>query len=295
MNNALRITLIVFVLLILVLVAGTFYKNQNQKKIISITQQINDLDKKIQKFDEEFAQSMELKKELARVKEQVDKFDKSILKYDSPPITYQYLLNILDLMKDDLNFNFNYSGQKQDAGAIINSYLIKGSASLNDVYQLVSHLEKQKTIYYIYNLAITAPELTANDTISYSFMIDSISENAVPQKVNMELKKIDTNRKVGRLFTCGLLEDKLAAQRAIKERNLGLLNLSNLSLIAVRGDEAIFRDSQGILQVLVSGDLVKDGILTEIDQENGIVKFSIDLGNGKKEERVYNIGSGGKK
>ena len=91
MNNALRITLIVFVLLILVLVAGTFYKNQNQKKIISITQQINDLDKKIQKFDEEFAQSMELKKELARVKEQVDKFDKSILKYDSPPITYQYL------------------------------------------------------------------------------------------------------------------------------------------------------------------------------------------------------------
>ena len=295
MNNAFRITLIVFVLSILVFVSGTFYKNQNQKKITSITQQITDLDKKIQKIDEEFAQGMELKKELARVKEQVDKFDKSILKYDSPPITYQYLLNILDLMKDDLNFNFNYSGQKQDAGAIINSYLIKGSASLNDVYQLVSHLEKQKTIYYIYNLAITAPELTANDTISYSFMIDSISENAVPQKVNMELKKIDTNRKVGRLFTCGLLEDKLAAQRAIKERNLGLLNLSNLSLIAVRGDESIFRDSQGILQVLVSGDLVKDGILTEIDQENGIVKFSIDLGNGKKEERVYNIGSGGKK
>ncbi|MDP8204987.1 MAG: hypothetical protein P9L95_10700 [Candidatus Tenebribacter mawsonii] len=294
MNNALRITLIVFVLLLLVLVGGTLYKNQNQKKITAMTQSITDLDKKIQKISEEFAQSIELKKELARVKEQVDKFEKSISKYDSPPITYDYLLNILDMMKDDLIFNFTYSGQKQDAGMMLNSYLIKGSASLNQVYQLVSQLEKQKTIYYIYNLAITAPEITASDTINYSFMVDSISENAVPQKVDHKLKKISINHKVGRLFTCGLLEEKRAAEKAIRERNFGLINLNNLSLIAVRGDEAIFHDSQGILHVLISGDKVKDGLLTEIDEENGIVKFMMNMGNGKKEERVYNIGSGGK-
>ena len=207
---------------------------------------------------------------------------------------YDYLLNILAMMKDDLIFNFTYSGQKQDAGMILNSYLIKGSASLNQVYQLVSHLEKQKTIYYIYNLAITSPEITASDTINYSFLIDSISENAIPKKVDIELKKISTNHKVGRLFTCGLLEERLAAEKAIRERNFGLMNLSNLSLAAIRGDEAIFRDSQGELHELISGDKVKDGVLTEIDEENGTVKFMMDMDDGKKEERVYNIGSGGK-
>lgn len=294
MNNAFRITLIVFVLLLLVLVGGTMYKNKNQKKITAITVSIADLDKKIKKIDEEFAHSVELRKELERVKEQVDKFDKSISKYDSPPITYDYLLNILDMMKDDLIFNFNYSGQKQDAGMILNSYLIKGSAGLNQVYQLVAHLEKQKAIYYIYNLAISSQEITASDTINYSFMVDSISENAIPKKVDIELKKISIDHKVGKLFTCGLLEDKLAAEKAIRERNFGLLNLNNLSLIAVRGEEAIFRDNQGILQILISGDKVKDGLLTEIDEENGTVTFMMDMGNGKKEERVYNIGSGGK-
>ena len=294
MNNALRITLIVFVLLLFVLVGGTIYKNRNQKKITAINQSVADLDKKIKEIGDEFAQSLELKKELERVKGQVAKFDKSISKYDSPPITYNYLLNILAMMKDDLSFNFTYSGQKKDAGMILNSYLIKGSASLNQVYQLVFQLEKQKPIYYVYNLAITAPEITASDTINYSFMIDSISENAVPKKVEHKLKKISTNHKVGKLFTCGPLEEKLAAEKAIRERNFGLMNLSNLSLVAVSGDGATFYDSQEIKHVLISGDKVKDGVLTEIDEENGTVKFMMDMGNGKKEERVYNIGSGGK-
>ena len=55
MNNALRITLIVFVLLLLVLVGGTIYKNQNQKKITAINQSVADLKEKIHKIDEEFA------------------------------------------------------------------------------------------------------------------------------------------------------------------------------------------------------------------------------------------------
>ncbi|MDP8219987.1 MAG: hypothetical protein P9X26_01460 [Candidatus Stygibacter frigidus] len=295
MNNALRITLIVFALLILVLVAGTWYKNQNQKKVAIINQQIVDLDGKIKKIQEEYAQSIELRKELERVKAEVDKFDKSIIRYDSPPVTYQYLLNILDMMKDNMIFNFNYAGQKQSEGMLLNSYLIKGTAGLNDVYQLVSHLEKQKSIYYVYNLAITAPEITATDTINYSFMLDSISESAVPQKVDMELKKIDINRKVDRLFTCELLEERLNAEKAIRMRNEGLMDLSSLSLIAIRGDEAIFSDSQGILHVLVSGDTIMNGILTEVNEESGIVKFNMNLGKGKNEERVYNIGSGGNK
>jgi cell division protein FtsL len=293
MNNALRITLIVFVLLLLVVVAGTLYKKQNQKNIADLTSKIADLDSKIQKIGEETALNQEQLKELDRIKKLVERFNKTILKYDSPPITYDYLLDILGMMKDDLVFNFNYSGQKQDAGMITNSYLIKGSAKLSQVYQLVSHLEKQSSIYYIYNLAISSQEITVSDTINYSFMVDSISENAVPQKVEIDLKKISIDPKVGRLFTCGLLEEKLAAEKATKERNVGLINLNDLNLIAVSGLEAFFRDGQGIMQILVSGDKIKDGVLTEVNAEKSSVSFMMDRGNGRKEEKVYYIGTGG--
>ncbi|MCF7911250.1 MAG: hypothetical protein K9M99_01880 [Candidatus Cloacimonetes bacterium] len=293
MNNALRITLIVFVLLLLVVVAGTMYQKKNQKNIADLTSKIADIESKIQKIGEESALNLEQMKELERIKKLVEKFNKTILKYDSPPITFNYLLDILSIMKDDLVFNFNYSEQKHDGGMITNSYLIKGSAGLNQIYQLISNLEKQSSIYYIYNLAIFSPEITVSDTVNYSFMLDSISENAVPQKVETKLKKIKTNPKVGRLFTCGLLENKLAAEKALRDRNVGLLNLNDLSLIAVSGEEAIFRDRQGIMQILISGDKVIDGELTEVNSEESRVSFMMNTRGGGKEEKIYYIGTGG--
>jgi hypothetical protein len=293
MNNALRITLMVFVLLLLVVSAGSVFVNHHKSKIADYHAKIKEIDEKISKLDEVLAQNIAQRKELEKIQKQVENFDKAILEYDSPHITYDYLLQITDRLEGDFVFDFTYSGQKEQDGLITNTYLLRGETRLNLMYKMISHLEKQSPIYYVYDVAVSSRDITISDTISYSFMLDSVSEKAVPREVNISLKDISLVPEVSRLFTCDLEIEKIAARLAEENRNIGLFDLNGARLIAIVGQEAYFRDNQGLFQILKPGDYIKAGILSSIDSKLGLVTFIIDNGEGVKDEKIFTVESGG--
>ncbi|MCF7919953.1 MAG: hypothetical protein K9N06_08575 [Candidatus Cloacimonetes bacterium] len=291
MNNALRITLIVFVLLILVGMGSNIYKKHNLNKIVLLQEKMKDYDNKIVSLDQNLSKNVEMRKRLEEVKAEVKKFDKITLDYDSPPVTFDYLINLTKRIKGDLKFNFSYSGQKSENEKIINSYLIKGTSKFKDIYKLVNHLERQQPLYYIRDLAVTAPEVTESDTISYSFMLNSISKSSQPREIKITTKDIPYDRDVDDLFTCDILVAKLAAEEARKLRNRGLFNPDGARLIGITDNQAFFRDNAGIFHVLEVGDMVQSGSVMSIDPSAGNVTFIIDKGSGKK-EKIYAIESG---
>ena len=135
MNNALRITLIVFVLILIVFIGGNVFKKENQKKLTQYSNQIKEFENKITKIDELKDKSKKLQLELIDVQKEMDKFDKQVMTNDAPPLTYDYLLRTLKLIKGKFIFDFNYSGQKDEKGLILNSYLLRGSAKLSQVHK----------------------------------------------------------------------------------------------------------------------------------------------------------------
>jgi len=294
MNNALRITVIVFVLILLVFLGGNIFKKQNTNKIILIQTEMKSYDDKIAALDRVMDQNQDMKKELEQVRQEVKKYDKYALEYDSPPVTFDYLIKLAKLIKGELNFNFTTSGQKTEKEQIVNSYLIKGTSKFSDVYKFINHLERQQPLYYLHNLAISAPEITVSDTINYSFMLSSVSKQLTPKKVEIKTKSIAHSKSVRDLFTCDILVAKQAANRARKIRNVGLFDTDGIQLVAIIGQDAFFRDSNGIFQTLSTGDPVMYGSVASIDQIKGKVTFILDRGNGKK-EKEYLIESGVKK
>jgi hypothetical protein len=294
MNNALRITLIVFVLLVLVGFGGNVYKKKNQSKLAALIAQMKEYDDKIAAIDQNKGKNIEMRNQLETAKEEFNKFDKITLEYDSPPVTFDYLIELTKRIKGDLKFNFTYSGQKTENSKIVNSYLIKGTSRFSDVYKLVNHLERQQPLYYLRDLAVSAPGITESDTVNYSFMLNSVSKTAQPQKIEMRIKDIPHSKSVNTLFTCDILVARLAAENALRLRNQGLFNTEGSRLIAITGREAFFRDSAGIFYVLEAGDKVQSGIVSNIDPRSGQVTFILDRGNGKK-EKLFSIESGEQK
>ena len=193
MNNALRITVVVFVLILIVFLGGNIFKKQNTNKIVLKQGEMKKHDDKIAALDRVMDQNQEMKRELEKVRKEVKKYDKYALDYDSPPVTFDYLIKLIKLVKGELNFNFTTSTQKTKNEQLVSSYLIKGSSRFSDVYKLINHLERQQPLYYLNNLAITAPEITVSDTISYSFMLNSISKQSTPREVKIKTKSISQN------------------------------------------------------------------------------------------------------
>lgn len=292
MNNALRITLIVFALVIIVVVSGNIVRKYYEGKILDYQNKINDFNQKIIDIDKFIAESERQKLLLEDIKQEAKKYDKYTLTYDSPPVTFDYLLNIIRKIGRNINFNFNYSGQIRNGNYIENSYLIKGSAGLSSVYKMINHIEKQQPLYYLHSLALSSPEMTVSDTITYSFMLTSISKNIQPQEVDIPFKKVDFNPRVKGLFVCDMILNDMAAEEKREKRNESLFKPEDALLVAVTDNEAFFRDKNGIFQILKVNDPVYDGFLKEIDQTNGTVTFTFEIDN-VKTDKIYYISNGG--
>ncbi len=295
MNNALRITLIVFALLLIVLIGGNFFKKENHKKITQYSIKMKEFEDKIAKIDELKDKSKKQQLELIEIQKEMDKYDKQVLPNDAPPISYDYLLKIIKRIKGKFIFDFNYSGSKDDKGLIMNSYLLRGSGKLSQVYKFFNEIERQKAFYVFHGMAINAPEITISDTVNYSFMLSAITKAVNNNPMKHDFKKLPACENVSDLFTCGIMIDKLAQEKAGQEREAGLLDLGSLRLIAVIDQEAYFRDANGLYHVLKTGDKVLKGILSSINSEMGVVTFTIDTGNGNKETKEFNVESGGRK
>ena len=126
-------------------------------------------------------------------------------------------------------------------------------------------------------------------------MLSAITKAVNNNPREFDFKKLPASVQLDNLFTCGIMLDKLAQDKARSERDAGLLDIGSLRLIAVIDQEAYFRDEYGLYQVLKAGDKVKRGVLSNINSEIGVVTFTIDLGNGKKQDKVFNVESGVKK
>ena len=275
MNYAIRNTLILSILLVLVilgfLIGNTFnatkfkeikiiYEN-NQKKlddIVAANPDMNDQDIFI--------------KSLKDLEMEAQRESKLIPQKNDPTITFKYLLEICDNFCPDLTFNFNYRGQTSEEGVSFNTYSINGTATIRTLYSFIYQLEKQYLLYVIESIKIReeVEEGTVAHNVNFTIVFKAYYEESthdfgqIPFR-KLKYKNIDYNPFYTRIH-----------QPLPDELEKGYINTKSSEIIGLTPDSVFMKDQSGKVHILKSGDKVAYGILKSINWKDQYAIFQLN-------------------
>jgi len=271
MSNALRNTIILTVLFILMLTGfmlfhrrfakqATQFEGQNTKTQAAITE----LDEQISKRDSLMAAyEMQLQMQSQQ--------SKILVGGDSSNLSYQYLLRILKWMGRYIPFNFALTDAAKKEAAY-NEYVISGRTNYMDVVKLAKHLEYQRAVLTIEDFTLTSDTAAASDTVSFSMVFRTHFQEGGPQIETLTPKDFPNPYLGYQLFKTRIYD-------SIPERDINpnRVNISEASLIGPGDGKAFLRDKQGLIHILSPGSKVAFGYLREVDVANGRAIFKLDL------------------
>lgn len=195
---------------------------------------------------------------------------KLILSKDSPTITYQYLLKLLQWMDRQMVFDFAMSeGSAENANW--NEYVISGRGLYEDLLYLTSYIEHQKTIVTIEELSIGSDTVAASDTISYSMIIRTHYKEG-----GMEPETIERSD-IPRVYdSYSAFKTRIYDTPPPLEHDPRLLNIDNAQLIGISASKVFIRDENRVIRILSLNDRIAGGYLYSIDPNQGKVIFKVD-------------------
>lgn len=275
MNYAIRNTLILSILLVLVilgfLIGNTFnatkfkeiriiYEN-NQKKlddIVAANPDMNDQDI--------FVKSL---KDLER---EAQRESKLIPQYNNPTITFKYLLEICDNFCPGLTFNFTYKGQTPVEGVSFNTYSINGTATMRTLYSFIYQLEKQYILYVIESIKIQEQidEGTVANNVNFTIVFNAYFEETTHDIGKIPFRKLKyKNIEYNPFYT--RIHHPLP-----EELEKGYLNTKFAEIIGLTPDSVFMKDQTGKVHILKTGDKVAYGILKSINWKDQYAIFQLN-------------------
>jgi hypothetical protein len=246
-------------------------KSENKKTesdIKVLQRQISNIDSLIAEY--EFRKAMVLQQ------------SKVVLADDSPTITYQYLLRLLNWMGRDIVFNFASSdkGKKQTSW---NEYVISGRSNYYDVVSLTRNIEHQRALITIEELSISAEGVANSDTVSYSMVIRTHYNEGGVDASQITPKNIKTSVPLYQLFKPRVWDSPL-----FPEDDPSLVNIDTSTLIGISENRIFLRDKGGVIHIIAIKDKVLGGYLYSIDLRGGKAVFKVDK-YGIPENQILNL------
>ncbi len=281
MNYALRNSIILAILLI-ILVTGFVIANSRLGKerdvlntqLIDVTNKLknlkaanpdfNDLDKLTDQYQQMYAVEQ--------------KHGKVIPVSNSPTDSYLYLIDLIDKFCPGLDFDFRLRTSSKDDFATYNSYDITGIANINSIYKFITHIEKNYMLYTIENLEIMEEMLTDPDTqdflqdqVSFRIVVNAyFQENLVQTVKNPKIRNIAVNKLAYNPF-----RTRIHAPQFDSEEDK-YVNVNFISIVGLTPDRVFVRNESEKVETLQVGDKVAYGSLEQIDWENQSVIFKIN-------------------
>ncbi|MCE1188561.1 MAG: hypothetical protein LWX56_05410 [Ignavibacteria bacterium] len=189
---------------------------------------------------------------------------------------YEFMNSISGILSSDFQVNIEYMEKKTDRNFFYHLYKVTGVGDFNDVYQLIYAIEQSKELKKILNISLTNYVQSSDD---------SAPEFLVNFTLNVGVYFSDNDRFTSKDYS----ENKLKSDRLfdifyplirtqVPPNSDGLLDVQGARLLALVPEGAFLADMKGESFLLMEGDKVYLGYLTQIDRKNNRVKFVLNKG-----------------
>lgn len=194
----------------------------------------------------------------------------------SPLRFYDFMNDLGAYLSSDAKYNIEYKDKFSDGQFFYYEYKIVGAGTFNDLYQLVYGIEESRNLKKVKNINLIN-FISSKDLEPPKFIVSYTLDVAVYFSTD------------DRFFTSGVLENELKTARLhdifypliqteIPPNVEEALDIQGARLLALVPEGAFISDTKGVTHLLVEGDKVYLGFLTQIDYKNNKCMFVIDKG-----------------
>ncbi len=286
MNYALRNTLILSILLVLVILGFLLGNTSSVKKVKVIKsayennlKQLNDLKAANPDMENQdlFIQS------LKDLEKKVKRESKLIPQKNDPTITYKYLLDICDNFCPDMKFNFIYNKLSKIENISYYSYTIKGIAPVRSFYTFVYQIESQYMLYVIESIKIN--EETKDDissgNVSFVIVLNAYFEETATEIGDIPFRKLKyKNVRYDPFYS------RIHAP-VLDEGEQEFLDIYSSGMIGLTPNKVFIKDRIGRIHILEIGDKVAYGTLESINWKEQYATFQLNEIGVIKDRKIY--------
>jgi len=307
MNYALRNTLILSVLLVLVFVGFRLGNTSSVKKLEEI-KVVYENNKK--QLDELLAAHPDIKdhdrfiEALRVLEEKVKRDGKLIPQKNDPTITYKYLLDICDNFCPDLKFNFIYNRLSKIEDVDYYTFTIAGTAPVRSFYSFIYQIESQYLLYVIESIKINEEVKDENSTgnVKFTIVLNAYFEELAPEFEDIALEGEGTELELEETVT----EPEDITFRKLKYKNIEydpfysrihaplpdeeeeeFLDIYSSGMIGLTPSKVFMKDIIGRIHILELGDRVAYGTLRSINWKEQYAIFRLNEIGINKDTKIY--------
>ena len=278
MRYAMRNTLILGVLWILVVITGFLYERHRSKELVRLKHQDQQATAKLGEISAYLAIYDGVKETLARLQERWQNRSRFLMTEDSPGQTFSYLNEILDFPEASITFDFTFLGRVDSTKYSQNSYALTGEGDFRNLYNFIWYIEQGQPFYAISDLEIQGDaglrppdEDYDGDRVKFDMTLvgcfspkSQVTENFYIQDMVAPMPNFNSFRP--------LIQDVLAPNKS------GLFEVEGAILRGLGYQEAFLVDRGGKFHILQEGDRVFHGFLSRVDLDRNRVEFTLDKG-----------------
>ncbi len=286
MNYALRNTLILSVLLILVFVGFLLGNNSSVKKLNEIKTRYENNQKQL---DELLAAHPDIKdhdrfiEALKELEEKVKRESKIIPQKNDPTITYQYLLDICDNFCPELKFDFVYNRLSKVEDIDYYTFTITGTAPVRSFYSFIYQIERQYLLYIIESIKINEKfeDDISTGKVEFTLVLNAYFEETAPELGEVPFRKLKYKNVEYDPFYSRIhapLPD---------EEEAGFLDVNLAGMIGLTPNKVFMKDQLGKIHILELGDRVAYGTLRSINWKEQLAIFQLNEIGITKDKKIY--------
>lgn len=286
MNYALRNTLILSILLILVFLGFLIGNNASVKKVKAIKSEYEHNQKQL---DDLKAANPDMKdhdlfiQSLIDLEEKVKRESKIIPQENNPTITYKYLLDISDNFCPNIKFDFIYNRLNKTESISFYTFTITGKAPTRSFFTFIYQIEKQYMLYVIESIKINEE---VKDDISTGEINFTIVLNAYFEELAPELGDIPFRKLKYRNIAYDPFYSRIHAPLP-DEKDGAFLDINSSNIIGLTPNKVFMKDRIGRIHILELGDKVAYGTLKSINWKEQYAAFSLNEIGITKEKKIY--------
>ena len=285
MPYAIRNSIILGVLLIIVFVGGMLSNSQSVKrleKIEKVFRENNQTLDQLKKTNPDLEKTDEIIASLEEMKKKALENNKIILKNDNPSQTYQYLIDITETFTPGLNFDFKVAQSGKKGNLPFNSYTLNGSGNVELLHFFLYQLEYQAPLYVIESMRISETSVALKDTVDFSMKLSVFYD----KKTGTSISEIPFRSFSYSNLTYNPFYSQIHAplDRTEEEK---YININSSAIIGLTPDKVFLRDMNGQILTLVPGTRVAYGYLNYINWKQQCAVFNINRIGINQEVTMY--------
>jgi len=291
LRYAVRNTVILGVLWLLVIVAGVLYERRRTEELLRLRQREKQVTAKLEEVSGYVAIYEDVRQTLRQLQGRWQSRPRILMAQDDPGRTFAYLNDILDIPEAFVTFDFTYVGRVDSTSYSQNTYTLSGDGDFRSLVHFIWYIEHGQPFYAISSLDVHGnpgfrmPVIDPNEPVVPGAKAPAPVYDPDRVQFNMTFRVFfSPNSQVqDTLFVLDrdppFMEDNPFRPLIYEELPLntkGLFEVSGAQLRGVGYRKAFLVDKGGKLHALQEGDPVFMGILSRVDQTRNRVEFLLN-------------------